>query len=120
MQNDPEQWKDPDLFIPERFDFSSDWSKTKDGKKRSPHAYSPFMGGTRVCLGKTFAEIMLKFTIPLYYHFFDIELVKPEHKKDRPKVIFAASKPIEIPMILTTRNKVVLPATANPATEWKR
>ena len=117
MQNDPEQWKDPNLFIPERFDFSNDWSKTKDGKKRNPHAFAPFMGGSRICLGKTFAEIMLRFTIPLYYHFFDIELVKPEHKKDRPFVTIGASKPIEIPMMMTTRNRVVLPAAAKTTSE---
>ena len=50
-----------------------------DGKKRHAFAFSPFLGGSRVCLGKTFAEITLKFTIPLYYHFFDFEFVNKEH-----------------------------------------
>jgi cytochrome P450 len=36
------------------------------------------MGGKRVCLGKTFAEVTTKFTVPLLFHFFDFEFTKPE------------------------------------------
>ena len=76
MQKDPEQWKEPNRFEPQRFNPKSEWFLKPDGKtKRNPYAYSPFAGGVRVCLGKTFAEVVLKFSIPLYYHYFDFELV---------------------------------------------
>ena len=74
------------LFKPDRFDSNSEWYKKPDGGKRSPFAFVPFLGGTRVCLGKTFAEITLKLMIPMWLHFFDFEFVNPEHKKVRPDV----------------------------------
>lgn len=64
------------------------------------------MGGQRVCLGKTFAEVALKLTIPLYYHFFDIELVKEEHKKERPWVTLGSLATPVITARFVTRNKV--------------
>ena len=82
MQNDPKQWLTPDEFLPERFDFKDPLFKKPNGDKRHPLAYAPFLGGARVCLGKTFAEITMKFTIPLYYHFFEFELVDEAQKKD--------------------------------------
>ena len=50
---------------------NSKYYRRPDGGKRSPYAFSPFLGGARVCLGKTFAEVTLKFMIPLWYHFFE-------------------------------------------------
>jgi cytochrome P450 len=47
-------------FIPERFDSSSEIAKTPSGAKRHPMSFGPFLGGKRVCLGKTFAELMIK------------------------------------------------------------
>jgi cytochrome P450 len=35
------------------------------------------MGGKRVCLGKTFAELNARFTIPMLLHHFDFEFVEP-------------------------------------------
>ena len=90
-----------------------------NGDKRHPLAYSPFSGGSRVCLGKTFAEITLKFTIPLYYHFFDFELVEEEHKKVRPIITLGSSKAVEIPTKLITRNKVPQPPT-DSQTKWRK
>ena len=49
-------WKNPNEFIPERFDPDSKYFLTPFGKKRHPMSYSPFLGGRRICLGKTFAE----------------------------------------------------------------
>lgn len=77
-----------------------------DGGKRNPFAYSPFLGGSRVCLGKTFAEITLKFVIPLWYHFFDFEFVKEEDKKERPIVMLAQTVSKVVPLTLITKNKV--------------
>mmetsp|Transcript_9700 Transcript_9700/g.13254 ORF Transcript_9700/g.13254 Transcript_9700/m.13254 type:complete len:104 (-) Transcript_9700:78-389(-) len=94
------------MFKPERFDPSSEWYLKPDGKKRSPFAFSPFLGGVRVCLGKTFAEVTLRMTLPLYYHCFDFEFVKEEHKRVRPNVCIGTNDSIVIPMKLITRNKV--------------
>ena len=79
-------------FVPERFDTDSVWYKTPSGEKRNPLSFSPFLGGSRVCLGKTFAEITLKFMIPLWYHCFNFELVKEEHKAKQPYILTAATK----------------------------
>ena len=62
-----------------------------------------------MCLGKTFAEVTLKFTLPLYYHYFNFELVKPEHNKERPWVTVGTKATPEITTRLITRNKVPNP-----------
>ena len=36
------------------------------------------MGGKRVCLGKTFAETNIRFTIPLLFHHFDFKFVSED------------------------------------------
>jgi len=60
--------------VPERFDTKdkdNKWMLTSEGKARNSFAFTPFMGGKRVCLGKTFAEVTIRFTIPMLYHHFD-------------------------------------------------
>ena len=104
--NDPKQWKDPHRFIPDRFDLNSNWSKRPDGGKRSPFAFTPFLGGIRVCMGKSFADMALRTTIPLWFHFFDFELVEDTHKTKRPVVLIGPAEPIKIPMKLKTRQPV--------------
>ena len=54
------------------------WKLTPDGKPRNPLSFTPFMGGKRICIGKTFAEVTVRFTIPLIFHFLDFEFVDPE------------------------------------------
>ena len=76
-----------------------------------PFSFSPFLGGSRVCLGKTFAEITLKFMIPLWYHAFEFELVKEEHKKTQPYVRVLATTAENIPVKFITRNKIPVPKT---------
>lgn len=63
----PDQWREPERYIPERFNPESPWylipgSQTK---KRHPMSFGPFLGGKRVCLGKTFAENVVKSILPL-------------------------------------------------------
>lgn len=57
-------WIEPEKFIPERFDPSSEYFLAPNGKKRHPMAFVPFTGGKRICTGKTFAETVAKFVIP--------------------------------------------------------
>ena len=64
--------------MPDRFDTKAKdnkWILAADGKPRNPLAFTPFMGGKRVCLGKTFAEVTVRFTVPLLYHYLDFEFV---------------------------------------------
>ncbi len=42
-------------------------------------SYIPFLGGKRVCLGKTFAENVFRFIFPMIINAFDFEFVNPEH-----------------------------------------
>jgi cytochrome P450 len=64
IHNDKTEWKDPDEFIPERFDSTSPYYLRPDGQKRLPFSFAPFLGGKRICLGKTFAEVVAKFVVP--------------------------------------------------------
>lgn len=51
--NDPAEWIEPGRFIPERFSQDSPYFLTPEGKRRNPYSFSPFLGGNRICIGKT-------------------------------------------------------------------
>lgn len=106
MHMDPKQWIEPDRFIPERFDSNSKYFLRPDGGKRNPLAFTPFLGGHRVCLGKTFAEITLKYTLPMYTYFFNFEWRNKDFYQNRPRYQFGGMKTLEMPVTLTTKNKV--------------
>lgn len=58
LHHDPTEWgPEHEEFIPERFDSKSKYFNKPDGKARNPFSFAPFLGGHRVCLGKTMAEI---------------------------------------------------------------
>lgn len=59
---------------------------------RNPLTFGPFLGGKRICIGKTFAEVAVRFTVPLLYYHFDFEFVDPNQLIDKPKVNAAALK----------------------------
>ena len=103
---DPIEWPEPRKFIPERFDPTSKWFKRADGTNRNPQSFCPFLGGKRVCLGKTFAEVTVRFTLPLYFHYFEYEFEQDEHKEVRPVYVHGSTDIPKIPVIMTTRNKV--------------
>jgi len=73
LSNDPDEWIEPERFIPERFDPSSPYFLTPRGDRRNPYSFSPFLGGSRICIGKTFIEVVSKLTLPtlLTYYEFD-------------------------------------------------
>ena len=64
MHNHPSEWQEPDRFIPERFDPKSPYFLTPGGKRRNTFSFSPFLGGQRICIGKTFIEVVSKLTVP--------------------------------------------------------
>jgi len=77
IQNDPENWQQPENYLPERFNLDSPLFKRPDGKPRHPFSMLPFSGGQRICLGKTFAEMMVRFTISLILYHVELELSDP-------------------------------------------
>ena len=66
-------WIDHNKFIPERFDPSSKYYQTPSGDKRPHYAFVPFLGGKRICLGKTFIEVISKITGPSILTHFDLD-----------------------------------------------
>jgi cytochrome P450 len=80
IHHDPEQWIEHMKYEPDRFDTTKTdnrWLLAANGKPRNPLSFTPFMGGKRVCLGKTFAEVTTRFTVPLLFHFCDFEFIDP-------------------------------------------
>lgn len=65
---DQEAWRDPDAFIPERFD-------RQHGDERPPLAYVPFGGGPRNCIGAAFAQVESKVVIARILQEFDLTLL---------------------------------------------
>ena len=93
LQNNPNQWIAPECFIPERFDPSSKYFLTPDGKRRHPMSFGPFLGGKRVCLGKTFAENIGKSILTILFTQLDFEFVDPEVKREKPASTFFHPQP---------------------------
>ncbi|RQH20972.1 cytochrome P450 [Okeania hirsuta] len=54
---DPEIYKQPEIFNPERF------NSTNAEDKKKPLCYIPFGGGARECIGKEFAYLVIKIFI---------------------------------------------------------
>ena len=71
--NNPVEWQEPEKFIPDRFDTQSPMFLTPSGKKRNPYSFSPFLGGKRICLGKTFVETVSKLVLPALWANFNFE-----------------------------------------------
>ena len=75
LHRNSQQWQRPNEFLPDRFDPTHPLAETPTGQKRHPGSFLPFNGGKRVCLGKTFAENVLRMTLSLMAQRFDFEFV---------------------------------------------
>ena len=76
-------WKtSPELryLFPERFDPTSKYYLTPKGEKRPNYAFSPFLGGMRICLGKSFIEIISKFVGPTIISNFDFDFFTDDQR----------------------------------------
>ena len=71
-------WCQPEKFIPERFDPKSEYFLAPKAEPRPNYAFMPFLGGKRICVGKTFIEVISKFTIPSILSNFDFEFTCDE------------------------------------------
>ena len=47
-------------------------------------AFGPFLGGKRICLGKTFVETVSKFIGPTIIGHFDFKFVDPKNHTEKP------------------------------------
>lgn len=74
--NSPKEWIEPEKFIPERFNSGHSHYLTPSGQKRNPYSFSPFLGGQRICLGKTFLEAVSKITMTTWLTQFDISFTE--------------------------------------------
>ena len=104
--NNPNEWIEPRTFIPERFDHESKYHLTPDGKKRNPYSFSPFLGGARICIGKTFVEAVSKLVLPtlLQSFKFDFEKGVDKDKFDYPHNNMVMDKQPEIHVMISNRN----------------
>jgi len=84
MQNHPREWREPEKFIPERFDPKSAYYLTPEGKKRNTFSFSPFLGGQRVCIGKTFIEVVSKLTVPTLLTQFKFSFLDGVERENAP------------------------------------
>jgi len=65
------------------------------------------MGGKRVCLGKTFAETNIRFTIPLLYHHFEFSFVDKAQGESKQTYFLGGKEEVEIPIKIKIKNLVV-------------
>ena len=70
IHTDPENFKDPLVFNPERF-FRN--QNSPDGTARHPFAFIPFSAGARNCIGQKFAMMEMKIILSLLL--FNFEMV---------------------------------------------
>ncbi|CDW79692.1 cytochrome family subfamily polypeptide 55 precursor [Stylonychia lemnae] len=104
LHRNPKEWQEPSKFIPERFDPESPYYLTPDGKKRKQCSYSPFLGGRRICLGKTFAENIAKCVIPIIISELDIKFKKDYHYEKKPPKYYSTE--INVPIVLSAIQNV--------------
>lgn len=48
-------------------------------------SFIPFIAGKRICLGKTFAEVVVRYTMAIFFYHFDLEYADPaDLEKPKP------------------------------------
>ena len=80
IHTDPENFKDPMVFKPERF---LSKSNSPDENTRHPFAFIPFSAGARSCIGQKFAMMEMKIILSLLL--FNFEMV-PSMETEKVKV----------------------------------
>jgi cytochrome P450 len=55
-------------------------------------SFTPFLGGKRICLGKTFAEVAARTVCPIILMSYDFEFVDPNHYHSKPTIIALIDK----------------------------
>ena len=70
LHHDPEQFDQPEKYIPERF---CSETSTSTSTRRHPFAYLPFSAGPRNCIGQKFAKKQIKLILANLLRNFKIE-----------------------------------------------
>ncbi|XP_077512103.1 cytochrome P450 4V2-like [Amblyomma americanum] len=70
LHRNPEYYKDPDMYIPERF-------LTPEVRNRHPFSYIPFSGGPKNCLGQRFAHMEAKTLLAKVLRKYTMESTRP-------------------------------------------
>ena len=90
----PEYWDQPESFDPRRF----------AGKSERPaHAYWPFGGGRRHCIGKRFAMSEMAVVLPEWLNTFDVSYVGDT--APNPHAMVTLRPTDGLPVVLRQRNK---------------
>ena len=88
IHTDPENFKDPLVFNPERF-----FQKSNSQNNRHPFAFIPFSAGSRNCIGQKFAMMEMKIILSLLLFNFEIVPVKATKKVTVTADLVAAPYP---------------------------
>ncbi|CDW86900.1 cytochrome p450 [Stylonychia lemnae] len=105
IHHNSDQWVENEQYIPERFDPSSKYYLTPAGTPRHPTSFIPFIGGKRVCLGKTFAEYAFKTIVPIMMSGRRFRFTNDEHLTSKPHYDALMFKKPEIRMRLEKISK---------------
>lgn len=98
-QYDEKQWKDPMKFIPERFDPTSEYFTTPEGKTRHPLSFCPFTFGTRTCPGRALGLMEMKILVIYFMLAIDYEI--DEATLEDPNVSYAILSPFTLNIKVT-------------------
>lgn len=96
LHRHPKYWDDPLSYQPERF------LNEESEKNRHKHAYIPFGGGPRFCIGNNFAMLEMIYTLSYMMKRFRIEAISPE--KCQPLALLTLQ--IKNGMMVTVKNRL--------------
>jgi len=87
QHHNPKEWIEPEKYIPERFSPKSPYYLTPDGKKRHAMSYGPFLGGKRICIGKTFAETSSKLALAIIFSRYSFKFMDKKNYSGKIPII---------------------------------
>ena len=87
MHRHPRFWDNPEGFDPERF-----LPENLGGRPR--HAYFPFGGGPRVCLGQRFATMEAQLVLAMIAQSFRVKLVPGQNITPLPMITLRSRGPV--------------------------
>lgn len=98
IHRDPDYWKEPDKFIPERF-------LEANGKMApKPSSFFPFSAGRRVCLGESVAKPELILVFSCIMHKFRIVFADGKGPEFKPICVSLEYRPPPYKVILHERD----------------
>jgi cytochrome P450 len=100
MHRDPRYFADPERFDPERFTAANEQQLPK-------HAYLPFGGGRRVCIGNAFAMMEAKLVVATIAQKFHLALASDQLVA--PACVFTLRAKYGMRMVATPRPETVAP-----------